>query len=542
MHIEDLVKLAGGINNVYRVLLPEGHLSLAVEDPELVGALPSDAVLKQVISEWHIVDLSGDPVSEASLFDLGRKIEARQREKIKQFSHPTSCQYRPAWHIAGPQGLVNDPNGFIYHQGEYHLYYQWSPIGCSHTDKYWVHTTSQDLLNWEWDDVALTPSDWFDSHGAYSGHAVSLDNELMVFYTGNTRLGEERHRQTMQCAAVSEDGKNLRKLGPLIRELPPGVTEHIRDPKIIHREGRWLLFLGAQTTEMKGRLAVYHSEDLHHWEFDRLYGDELGDYGYMWECPDVFALDGDYYFAFSPQGIDSGSEYNTVPHQNRIARLTFGDNDEVMLSQLQTLDYGFDFYAPQSMQTKDGRRVMCGWMGLPDEWTQPSCRSGNWVHQLTALRELSSENGKLIQKPQKELETLRSEVREYELADSCVDLKTKTFELHTQLTWGSCLRLFEDSAYFAELLLDAENRRLIFDRSNTQLEEGDTIREVALDSDTVELQILADNSSLEVFINGGEAVMTARIFTPEAATQVSLKGAAKLQVYKLKAPQMPYLR
>ncbi|CAM3780486.1 Sucrose-6-phosphate hydrolase [Vibrio aerogenes CECT 7868] len=542
MHIEDLVKLAGGINNVYRVLLPEGHLSLAVRDPDLVDELPAGTVLRQVIDEWHLLDLSDDSVAEESLFRIGREIEASQRENIRQFSHPTSCQYRPAWHIAGPQGLINDPNGFIYHQGEYHLYYQWSPVGCSHTDKYWVHTTSKDLLNWEWDDVALTPSDWFDSHGAYSGHAVSLDHELMVFYTGNTRLGEERHRQTMQCAAVSEDGKNLRKLGPLIRDLPPGVTEHIRDPKIIHRDGRWLMFLGAQTTEMKGRLAVYHSEDLHHWEFDRLYGDELGDYGYMWECPDIFEIDGQYYLVFSPQGVDSGSPLNTVPHQNRIAHLTFGENDEVILSHLQPLDYGFDFYAPQSLQTEDGRRVMCGWMGLPDEWTHPSCRSGHWVHQLTALRELSVKNGKLIQKPQKELEKLYSEVREYLLEDSRVDLKTKTFELRTQLAWGSRLRLFEDTSFFAELYLDAEKRCLLFDRSHTQLEEGDTAREIQLDSGVVDLQILADNSSLEVFINGGEAVMTARIFTPEGATQVSVKGKATLQVCELKVPEMPYLR
>ncbi|MEK6172734.1 hypothetical protein WI666_02060 [Vibrio cholerae] len=83
------------------------------------------------------------------------------------------------------------------------------------------------------------------------------------------------------------------KLGPVIRCLPEGVTEHIRDPKVIYTQGKWQMLLGAQTLAHQGRLAVYHSDDLLHWHFDKLYGDELGDYGYMWECPDWFELQGE---------------------------------------------------------------------------------------------------------------------------------------------------------------------------------------------------------------------------------------------------------
>jgi beta-fructofuranosidase len=301
-----------------------------------------------------------------------------------------------------------------------------------------------------------------------------------------------------------------------------------------------MMFLGTQTTAMQGRLAAYHSEDLHHWQFDNLYGHELGDFGYMWECPDIFALNEQYCFVFAPQGIKSGSEFNTVPHQNRIAQVSFNDQDELSISNLQVLDYGFDFYAPQSMETQDGRRVMCGWMGLPDELKHPTCRSG-WIHQLTALRELELVDGRIVQRPLQELASLRGELREIQLDNDSVDLASKTFELFVDMEWGSRLRLFEDEHYYVEIFLDPIRHRLLLDRSNTQIEEGDIVREVELSSESVSLQILADNSSLEIFINHGEAVMTARVFTPESATRLSVRDTtANIQVYELQAPSAPY--
>jgi beta-fructofuranosidase len=140
--------------------------------------------------------------------------------------------------------LLNNPNGFIYHQWQYHFSYQWHPYPWVHKDKYWAHLTSKDLVNWQWQPVAFTPSDWFDSHGVFSGHAVSHYDRLMLFYTGNTRVGEQRDRHITQCLATSTDGLHFIKHGPVVPELPPGVTAHYRDPKIIRYHDRWLMLLG----------------------------------------------------------------------------------------------------------------------------------------------------------------------------------------------------------------------------------------------------------------------------------------------------------
>ncbi|MBE4609385.1 glycoside hydrolase family 32 protein [Vibrio navarrensis] len=520
MSLEKLIELASGLDNIQRILAPKGQVTVAVIDAKRVTQ-PDAVCAESVLGEWQLSMARDASISDEDLAKVGLAIAARQRQQASQHLQPTACPYRPQWHISPPQGLLNDPNGFVYYQGEYHLFYQWYPFACEHKDKYWVHLKSADLVNWAWQSIALTPSDWFDSHGVFSGHAVSDGDDLWLFYTGNTRLGHDRDRQTMQCAARLSANGAFEKMGPVIRTLPPGVTEHIRDPKVVFKQGHWHMLLGAQTQDLQGRLAVYHSEDLHEWQFDKLYGDELAPYGYMWECPDWFEIDGEQFVVFGPQGITSDNPHHTIVHQNRIFRVEQDEQGGFHFLQGWELDAGFDFYAPQSLQTADGRRVMCGWMGLPDEIDHPSCDNG-WIHQFTALRELRWQKGQIIQQPTAELDALRGETQPLALSAQPITLGSKSFELQVTLPWGSELHLMHDEQHRVVLALDAQQRVLRFDRSATEIRQGDTIRELALTSDKVKLHILADNSSLEIFINDGEKVMTGRIFTPPNATQISL--------------------
>lgn len=541
MSLQRLIELAGGLDNIQRILAPDGRIVVAVSDRHAVCSLPDEVTAESVLGEWQLSIKRESTIQDEDLALVGRSIAARQQVKAAQYRVARPSHYRPQWHISPPQGLLNDPNGFIYHQGAYHLFYQWYPYSCEHKDKYWVHLTSDDLINWHWQSVALTPSDWFDSHGVFSGHAVSQGDDLMLFYTGNTRLGPERQRQTMQCAARMNADGQFEKLGPLIRELPPGVTEHIRDPKVAFHQGRWHMLLGAQTESLQGRLAVYHSDDLVNWRFDKLYGDELSPYGYMWECPDWFELGDESFVVFGPQGIESESQHHTIVHQNRIFRVNQDEQGGFDFIEGWALDQGFDFYAPQSVQTPDGRRMMCGWMGLPDEVQQPSCDHG-WLHQLTTMRELRWLNGRVLQQPAAELELLRGETSQVTLSDKPLDLNSKSFELVVTLAWGSELHLMHDDQHKVVLTLDKEQGVLRFDRSQTLIRQGDTIRELALNSEPVRLQILADSSSLEIFINGGEQVMTGRVFTLEQATRISLQGAAvSARVTPLHSAHAPFV-
>jgi beta-fructofuranosidase len=526
MSLLAVIAECGGIKNIDRILSPDSRIIIEIRDFSLLTpqSLKNSyhSSLKQLT--YYKAAIADDAKLELQLLQAGRLIAQRQLEEVQPYLMPVYCPHRPDWHVSPPQGLLNDPNGFIYHQGQYHLFYQLYPYACEHKDKYWAHLISEDLLNWQWQPIALTPSDWFDSHGVFSGHALSQGEDLLIFYTGNVRIGEQRDRQTMQCLATSHDGVNFTKHGPVIHELPPGVTAHCRDPKIIRYHDHWLMLLGVQTEDEIGRLAIYQSDDLKKWNFVALCGDELGDFGYMWECPDLFTLNNQNFIVICPQGIKSDYLNHTVPHHNCILKAALDSDGKIRLCDPQPLDHGFDFYAPQSLQTIDGRRVMCAWMGLPDEVDHPSVDNG-WIHQLTTLRELSYENGQLVQRPITELQSLRGEIISIPAGEGVFDLQSKKFELKVTMQWGSSLQVHQSESGYCEIRLDKESKKLYLDRSNTLIREGDTVRELSLDtSESVQLQILSDNSSLELFINNGAAVMSARIFTSEKATAISRAG------------------
>ena len=530
MSLLSIIKECGGIANILRVLIPDSRIIIEIKDRnQLSGQAKQQAYNANLQQLTYSKDLIEDSEEFAGqLVEAGLQIAERQLQNLQACAQPVVCEHRPKWHISSPQGHMQDPTGFIYHQGQYHLFHIWAPYDTTCKDCCWAHRTSTDLINWQWQPVALTPSDWFDSHGIYSGHAVSQDEQLMLFYTGNVRIDEQRDRHTTQCLATSTDGVNFTKHGPVVPELPPGVTPHCRDPKVIRHNDRWLMLLGAQREDETGCVAVYQSDDLKNWQFLALCGDELGDFGYMWECPDYFSLNGQGFMVFCPQGIKSASQYHTIVHHNGIVRAQFDESGKVSLSDFQHLDHGFDFYAPQSLQTPDGRRVMAAWMGVPDEVNHPSLDNG-WNHQLTTFRELSYVNGKLQQTPVKELEQLRTEPITVPDGETSFDLTSKAFELKVSMEWDSSLRLHQSEQGYCEIRLDKETQTLFFDRSKTLMREGDSVRELALsDSDSVQLQILSDSSSLEVFINNGEAVMSARVFTAKDATQFSYDGEVKI--------------
>ncbi len=530
MSLFAMIEACGGTSNIARVLIPDSRIIIEIRDVTLLSEQAKqqtyNANLQQLSYSKALIE-DKDKFAE-QLVQVGRQLAVRQRQSLQACAQPIACDHRPKWHISSPQGLMQDPTGFIYHQGQYHLFHLWAPELGGSRDYCWAHRSSTDLLNWQWQPVALPPSDWFDSHGVYSGHALSQGEQLMLFYTGNVRIDEQRDRHTTQCIATSSDGIHFTKHGPVVPELPPGVTPHCRDPKVIRHNGRWLMLLGAQRENETGCVAVYQSDDLKKWQFLALCGDELGDFGYMWECPDYFSLNGQGFMVFCPQGSKSASQYHTIVHHNGIVKAQLDGKGKILLSDFQHLDHGFDFYAPQSLETPDGRRVMTAWMGLPDEIDHPTCDKG-WNHQLTTFRELSYVNGKLLQTPIKELHKLRREAMTVEKDATSFDLRSKSFELQVNMAWGCILRLHQSAQGYCEIRSNKATRTLFLDRSKTLIREGDSVRELTLpDCDFVQLQILSDNSSLEIFINNGEAVMSARVFTDKEATQVSREGEVEI--------------
>lgn len=446
---------------------------------------------------------------------------------ISNNQKPFSDSYRLQFHLTPSQGLLNDPNGFVEYDGTYHLFYQWNPYAPTHERKHWGHYTSKDLARWDRQQPVLSPENWYDKNGCYSGSAIVVDHSLFLFYTGNVKDLEGR-RFTYQCRAVSSDGITFQKEGPIL-PLPSGYTSHFRDPKVWKRNGTWYMVVGAQGKDYTGKVAFFSSTDFtnwsHHGSIAGSFVNGLDYFGYMWECPDLFYLDGKDILLVSPQGMEAeGDLYNNLYQSGYFTGTLNYENKTYKHGGFTELDYGFDFYAPQTMLDSKGRRIMIAWMGMPEETEKyhPTLLN-NWIHAMTIPRELKLVNGALQQHPVEELKLLRNNQQTYHhssLSNEGVNFplsEGKTLEIFLECPHASFTMNIRNTA---EIHYDVFQQTFIFERislKNTQKEERKTtVKELKT------LHIFLDTSSIEIFINNGEYVFTSRFFPSEKHQKLAL--------------------
>ncbi|SFC54525.1 beta-fructofuranosidase [Alkalibacterium subtropicum] len=429
----------------------------------------------------------------------------------------TDDTYTVYYHLRAPHGLINDPNGLIYYRNQYHVFFQWNPEGTTHENKTWGHAVSDDLINWDFLEPALEPTDWFDKNGCYSGSAFEKDGKLYLFYTGNVR-NADGDRESYQCLAVSEDGVRFEKKGPLF-EHPKMYTAHLRDPKIWKEGETYWMVLGAQREDLKGTALVYRSTDILNWTFEGEIMDALPDFGYMWECPDVLKLENKDIFVFSPQGLEpEGVLYQNIFQTGYMLGhfqegVFLPDNDEFI-----EMDRGFEFYAPQSFTDNQNRTIVFGWMGtMPpeEEAAVPTIKDG-WIHHLSLPREIKLISNKLVQQPVEEVKMLRlksSEILEY---ISQIDkIRFNTPEQEIECVWT------EEPASFAWTLRDevavsyeAAENKLTVERTNWLTSKRET-RSVYLDEPLTSLRLFLEDSAMELYVNAGREVFSLRYFNEQ---------------------------
>ena len=447
--------------------------------------------------------------------------------------------WKNKFHISPDKGLLNDPNGLIFYKNEYHVFYQYNPDDCEHKNKHWAHLKSKNLVDWKEFSIVLSPTDWFDKDGCYSGSAIEKDGKLYLMYTGNVK--NKDIRESYQCLAVSEDGINFKKLGPVIHndDIPEGYTRHFRDPKLFKKNGKFYVVLGAQRENLTGTILLYSSEDLFAWKFEQ----EIikGEFGYMCECPDYYEVNKQGVLIFSPQGLTAdGILYNNRYQSGYILR----NIKETEKNNFIELDRGFEFYAPQSFIGKGGERIMFGWMGMPEELEHPSVEEG-WIHSLTLPRIIEIENNKLYQRPHTNLQKLRKNkitienlevngkvnLEKFNIKGITYEIILKLEELNSDLILN--IRAGENNK--TVLKYEYKNKLFILDREKSgRGYKG--IRKCVLDT-LKEIRIFSDTSSIEVYLNNGEEVFTANIYPEKDAENIILEGnnikVEKIEFYEI---------
>lgn len=237
-------------------------------------------------------------------------------------------------HLKAPENWINDPNGFIYFKGRYHLFYQHFPYAPMWGTMHWGHAVSDDLVHWSHEKIALFPTKDYDRNGVFSGSAVEKDGKKQII--------------------------------PVIRDDETADSMDTRDPKVWEENGVYYMILGSTYKHEIGRVILYSSKDGENWSY--LSQCRMKNYGYVIECPDMFEVDGQRIFTGCPVTpvrcgdkieYEAVSGYCLVDFDTETGRLELEDNYSL-------IDYGGDFYAQQTNLDKDGRRVMIGWIRMPD--------------------------------------------------------------------------------------------------------------------------------------------------------------------------------
>ena len=446
-----------------------------------------------------------------------------------------SCPYRQRFHIQPTTGLLNDPNGFSYYNGEYHLFYQWFPLGPVHGIKHWYHVASKDLVYWRDYGVAIIPTEYFESHGAFSGSGIVKNDRLYLFYTGNTR-NSEWTRHSYQCLAIMDRSNRITKNNnPIIKEIPSSYTDNFRDPKVFKEGEKYYCLIGAQKKANNlGAIVLYESNNLLDWNFKGEIKTNFFGNGFMWECPDYIKFDNKGVLIFCPQGLKAkGDNYNNIFQAGYLV----GDminltNCKFEHGEFYELDRGFDFYAPQTVVCNDGRKVLIGWMGLP-EIEYPSDKNG-WAHCLTIPRELNLKNNKLTQKPIHELKILRNKkIRQtYILQNEEIIINNFNEKIYEMICTFKRIegkkvgiKLKKGDTEKTLFYYDIQQSKLIFDRGdsgeNFATKYGSK-RMCNYDGNYLRIHAFVDISSVEIFINDGEEVFTSRICNSSTSTNINL--------------------
>ena len=277
---------------------------------------------------------------------------------------------RPKIHFSPAKNWVNDPNGMVYHNGIYHLFFQHHPHSPVWGPMHWGHATSKDLIHWNREPIGIYP----DSLGTiFSGSAVVDQNNssgfgidgkapLVAIFTQHDTVGEKSGRDDFQNQSIAysnDEGKTWTKYtgNPVVKN--PGIRD-FRDPKVMWYEPqkKWVMSLAT-----KDRITFYSSTNLKDWLKESEFGESAGAHGGVWECPDLFPLQD-----------ESGKQHWILivsinpggPNKGSATQYFIGDFDGHHFSSNQTqtrwIDYGPDDYAGVTWTNTGNRKIFLGWM------------------------------------------------------------------------------------------------------------------------------------------------------------------------------------
>lgn len=487
-----------------------------------------------------------------SHLDIGRILEVfmtklKKAREYEALHRPQIKSQLPAFHLTGGVGWINDPNGFAPYQGEYHLFFQYNPYDTQWGPMHWGHAKTKDFIRWGLLPAALAPEEEYDKDGCFSGGALELpDGRHLLLYTG-VSVRPEGEQQT-QCIAIG-DGCNYEKYprNPVItaKDIPEGSsTRDFRDPKIWMEKGIYYAVAVNRGRDGSGDILLFESKDCFRWTRSSTLFSCGYRFGTMWECPDYFHLGG------SDVLIHSAMEMRAKTmefHNGNCVVYHIGHTDEEKhfhpeISRL--VDYGIDFYAPQTLQAMDGRRIMIGWMQSWDGARQ-RIPGLDFMGQMTVPRELTIRDGHLLQSPVRELEAYRTNKIAYQniviqkestlpgLSGKVLDMVLEIVPVQEGYGWFR-LQVNKADGFHTDITIYPQKRAICLDRTYSGFPyDINHVREFPADFEgdgSIRLRLLLDCYSAELFVGDGTQAASMTLYSPGNADGISFEADAPVRL------------
>lgn len=477
---------------------------------------------------------------------------AAQAAEAARVPAPYTERYRPQFHFTPPENWMNDPNGLVYFDGEYHLFYQYNPFGNVWGHMSWGHAVSKDLLHWTNLPVAIPEVgklmafsgsavvDWKNT----SGFGQNGKSPLIALYTGHVDWGDH---QSQYLAYSNDRGRTWQNYAN-----NPVLDLHLtdfRDPKVMWFEPsrHWVMTV---SLPKEHRMCFYWSDNLKDWKLSGTFG-PAGSASAEWECPDLFELpiagtNRETKWVLIVNVSDGGANGGSACQYfvGEFDGSQFKPDPGEGANGIHWADYGRDFYAAVSwsdVPASDGRRIWLGWM---NNWKYgQTIPTAPWRSAQSLVRELGlthdAEGWHLTQQPVREYQALRGKevvAKARQIPPGQLDLAAEgvrgdQLELQVVLEPGTAraagLTLLAGSGRQTRLGYDRTTGRLFFDRTNSgdDFNPGFAGRHeapLALRDGRVALHIFVDKSLVEIFADDGRVVMSEQVFAPEGATAIGL--------------------
>lgn len=437
---------------------------------------------------------------------------------------------KPQLHFIPKDHWMNDPNGFIYYNGYYHLFYQYFPYENAWGTMHWGHKISKDLLHWEDLGIALYPSKVFDRNGCFSGSAIEIDGKMYIYYSGtvyDAYAGEDIHRQAKnafhsnQVLIISEDGFTFDNNKKQVIVPAPEVSGrfghhvHTRDPKVFKKDDKFYMLLGTKymkdgATKYTGEALIYESDNPIDFKIiGTLEDDTIGN---NWECPDYLEVEGQGILTISPEHFfEDQNGYVSVA---AYIPVSFEKGQLTKVGKCELLDLGKDLYACQSNFDENGIPTQIGWMRMPI----PE-KDGQWIGMYACPRVFSYKNDHLYTHPHPNFKNAFTE--------ECTDFNfTEARKISVDMNENSSIDI-------GGYIINYKNNQLTVDRSNVFPNDKNidlTITTPILE--TCHLDIYTDLHIIEIFINDGYHVLSHIVYN--TTDDFSAYNVNNIKMYKTK--------